>query len=202
MRTGPDLILATKSYARDFSGRSWWCLSSTAFLLAAAVSGTLWNFHGIGKIVCSILTGLLILRLFVIYHDQQHHAILPNSRLAEFFMRVFGIYALSPSSIWRSSHNHHHNHNSKLKGSHIGSFPIVTKAQFLKLSKGERFKYLFIRHPLTIFFGYLFMFIYGMCINPFLKKPKEHFDCLVALFIHVVIAFLIAWFFGWKALLL
>ncbi|MFO1512719.1 MAG: hypothetical protein U1F83_07375 [Verrucomicrobiota bacterium] len=45
---------------------------------------------------------------------------------------------MSPSSIWRSSHNHHHNHNSKLRGSHIGSFPIMTKAQFVRLE--ERFR--------------------------------------------------------------
>jgi len=78
----------------------------------------------------------------------------------------------------------------------------MTKEQFLKSSRGARFKYLFIRHPLTIFFGYVFMFIYGMCINPFLNKPKEHFDCLLALLVHVVIAIGITWFFGWKALLL
>src|SRR4051794_34812045 len=188
MRTGQELIKATKSYATDKALKSWWCILSTTALLLIALTGTLWNFHPVLKIVSSVLAGLLILRLFVIYHDQQHHAILPKSGVAEFFMRLFGIYALSPSSVWRSSHNHHHNHNSKLKGSHIGSFPIMTRAQFLKSSKGARFKYLFIRHPLTIFFGYVFMFVYGMCLNPFLKKPKEHFDCLVALIIHVLIA--------------
>src|SRR6266699_1562403 len=130
MREGKELILATKPYANDQTLRSYWCILSTA--------------------------GLLILRLFVIYHDQQHKAILPNSRLADVFMRIFGIFALSPTSIWRSSHNHHHNHNSKLRGSHIGSFPIMTKDQFLKSSKGERRQYLFMRHPLVILFGYIF----------------------------------------------
>src|SRR5476649_1693139 len=115
----------------------------------------------------SLLSGLLSLRLFVIYHDQQHHAILPKSRLAEFFMRIFGIWALSPSSIWRSSHDHHHKHNSKLRGSHIGSFPIMTKAQYWKSSKAQRFEYLFMRHPLTILFGYPIVFLYGMCLSPF-----------------------------------
>ena len=105
---------------------------STAFLLMASVAGTLWNFWVAGKIVCGILAGLLILRFFVIYHDQQHEAILSKSRLAGVVMRIFGILALSPPSIWKSSHNHHHNHNSKLRGSQIGSFPIMTKAQFLK----------------------------------------------------------------------
>jgi len=170
--------------------------------LVAALTGTLWNFHPAAQIACSVLSGLLILRLFVIYHDQQHHAILANSRSAEVFMRIFGMYSLSASSIWRASHNYHHNHNSKLRGSHIGSFPIMTKAQYLKSSKGERFEYQFVRHPLTILFGYLFMFIYGMCINPFLNDRRKHFDCLVALLVHILIGVTITWFFGWKGLLL
>ncbi len=175
---------------------------STAFLLVGCVAGALWEVHSAVRMACSVLAGLLILRLFVIYHDQQHHAILPHSRLAEAFMRVFGILALSPSSIWRSSHNHHHKHNSKLRGSHIGSFPIMTKANYLKSSRAERLKYLFMRHPLTILFGYLFAFLHGMCLYPFLKNPREHFDCLIALVTHLVIAVTITWFFGWQALLL
>ena len=123
MKTGKELILATKPYAFDFSAKSWAHMISTALLLLGALAGTLWNIHLAAKIACSLLAGLLYLRLFVIYHDQQHQAILPHSRLAEGLMRIFGILILSPSSVWRSSHNHHHNHNSKLRGSHIGSFP-------------------------------------------------------------------------------
>jgi len=156
----------------------------------------------VGRIVCSLLSGLLILRFFVIYHDQQHHAILPRSRLAEGLMRIFGILALTPSSVWRSSHNHHHKNNSKLRGSHIGSFPIMTKANFLASSRMKRFKYLFMRHPLTILFGYVFVFFYGMCIYPFFNKPREHYDCLIAFVTHLVIAVTIAYFFGWVGLLL
>ena len=112
MRTGIELIKATKVFAVDNTLRSWWCILSTTFLLIAALAGTIWNVHLLGQIACSVLSGFLILRLFVIYHDQQHHAILPNSRAAEGLMRVFGILTLSPSSVWRSSHNYHHNHNS------------------------------------------------------------------------------------------
>ncbi len=202
MRSGKELILATKPFAVDSPARSWWHVLSTAFLLAAAILGTLWNFHLAGKIFCSIFSGLLILRLFVIYHDQQHHAILDHSRLAEGFMRVFGILALSPSSIWRSSHNYHHKHNSKLRSAHIGSFPVMTRAEYLKSSKMVRFKYLFMRHPLTILFGYLFAFLYGMCLYPFFNKPREHFDCLIAFGLHVLIAGTLTYYLGWRALLL
>jgi omega-6 fatty acid desaturase (delta-12 desaturase) len=202
MRVGKDLILATKPYAGDFTGKSWWYLGSTTVLLAAAMAGTVWNVHIAGQIACSILTGLLYLRLFVIYHDQQHRAILPHSRLAEGFMRVFGIFILSPSSVWRSSHNHHHSHNSKLRGSHIGSFPIMTKAQFLKSSRGTRFKYLFMRHPLTILFGYIFIFLHGMCLYPCFNDPREHFDCFIAFVLHWAIAVALFFLIGWPGLLL
>src|SRR5678816_268112 len=198
MRRGQELVLATKQYAADEPIRSWYCILSTGFLLALALAGTIWNFHPAAKLLCSVLAGLLLLRLFVIYHDQQHHAILARSRVAEILMRVFGVFALSASSVWRSSHNHHHNHNSKLRGSHIGSFPIMTGRQFLKSSPSDRRTYLLMRHPLTILFGYVSMFLYGMCINPFLNNPRKHYDCLLSLLVHVAIGLGIYSLWGWK----
>ncbi len=202
MRTGIELIRATKRFAVDFPTRSWWHVLSTGGLLAIALAGTHWNMSLAAKAACSVLSGLLALRFFVLYHDQQHHAILPRSRVAEIIMRVFGVLALSASSVWRSSHNHHHNHNSKLRGSHIGSFPIMTKSQFLKSSKGDRWVYLAMRHPLTILLGYFSVFLFGMCVVPFTRDLKKHYDCLIALVCHLAIgaALLLCW--GWRGLLL
>ena len=202
MRTGHELILATKRYASDQPARSWWHVLSTSLILAITLAGTFWNVHPIGKLVCSVVSGLTMIRLFVIYHDQQHHAILSRSRLAEAFMRVFGILALSASSVWRSSHNHHHNHNSKLRGSNIGSFPIMTRAQFEKSSRTDRIKYLAMRHPLTILFGYVTTFMGGMCVLPFLEDPRKHWDCLLSLLVHAAIGVLLVTSFGWQQLLL
>ena len=98
-RTGTALILATRPFASDAPARSWWYVLSTASLLAASVAGTLLLPYLMAQIAASILTGLLILRLFVIYHDQQHHAILSRSPLAEVLMRFIGVLALSPSSV-------------------------------------------------------------------------------------------------------
>lgn len=201
-RAGPELILATKPYAVDSTARSWWYLLSTMGLLIAAACATLFVPHWLLKLPCSVLTGLLLLRLFVIYHDQQHHAILPKSQAAEWLMRGFGLLSLSPSSIWRSSHNHHHNHNSKIKGSHIGSFPIMTLDHFQKASKSARWIYLFMRHPLTIASGYLTVFMHGMCLRPFVMKPREHWDCLLAVVIHFSIGAWLLAGFGWQAWLL
>ncbi len=196
--TSPDTLHAqTKAYAQDHPWRSWWCILSTTFFLLAALAGTFPFLPLPLRILSSGLTGLLMVRLFVIYHDQQHRAILPKSRLAEVFMRLYGIWALTPSSIWRSSHDHHHAHNSKLRGSHIGSFPIMTKEQFRNSSAGDRFTYLFMRHPLIILFGYVFIFLFGMVINPFVTSPRKHYDCLLAFLLHLVLAAGLMYFFGW-----
>jgi len=202
MKSGHALILETQAYAKDSSRKSWWCILSTGFLLASALAGTLLPLPLATKIICSGLAGLLGLRLFVIYHDQQHRAILPRSKAAEFLMRLFGLWALSPSSTWRSSHNHHHKHNSRLRGSHIGSFPIMTKEQYLNSSRVNQRYYQFTRHPLTILFGYVFVFHFGMVIYPFFHSPRKHYDCLLSFMLHVVTGLALVFFFGWQSMLL
>ena len=202
MRTGKELILATRPFASDSTARSWWYVLSTLVLLVASFVGALLNFHISIRLACMVLEGLLVLRLFVIYHDQQHHAILPRSRAAEWIMWGVGMLCLSPSSVWRSSHNYHHKHNSKLGSAHIGSFPVMTSKEYLRSSPRRRLKYQFMRHPLTILFGYVFIFFYGMCVYPFFNKPSEHYDGIIAIGIHLVMGSLLVWFFGWTALLL
>ena len=202
MRTGKSLFEATKPFARDSTITSWFHVISTALLLVATLAGTLWNYHLAGKVCCSVLAGALILRFFVIYHDQQHHAILAHSKLAEGLMRVFGLLVLSPSSIWRSSHNYHHKHNSKLRSAHIGSFPVMTKEQYLNSSKARRFGYLAMRHPLTILFGYFTVFLWGMCLYPFCNQPRKHWDCLLSVTMHGLVWLAVGLNFGAQSLLL
>jgi omega-6 fatty acid desaturase (delta-12 desaturase) len=200
-RIGAELIRATKPFARDNPVRSWWEILSTGALMAAAYGAALEPLPWAARLGASILAGLLTLRFFVIYHDQQHHAILPHSRAAEALMRVFGILALSPVSIWTSSHNHHHKHNSNLRSAHIGSFPVMTKRQYDQSSRRKRFGYLAVRHPATIALGYVTMFLYGMCLAPFLREPKEHFDGLVALVVHGIISVILVRTWGWAGLI-
>ena len=58
------------------------------------------------------------------------------------------------------------------------------------------------RHPLTILFGYVFMFLFGMCVNPFIHYPRKHFDCLIAIVVHIAIGAALLIYGGWPALLL
>lgn len=202
MLQGKELILATKAYAHEDRGKSWFHTISTLLLLVASLTATLLAPYLTLRIAASILSGLLLVRMFVIYHDHQHHTILHKSPVANAIMTVFGIYILAPSSIWKRSHDYHHQNNSKLFSASIGSYPIVTKQKFDVMPAGERGLYLFTRHPLTILFGYLFIFIIGMCVNSFTSSPRKHFDALIALILHVAASVAIIIFLGWTSWLL
>lgn len=195
-----QLILATKPFAKEVRWRSWWHLFTTGVLLGGAYFGIFWPTSPLWlKIACAVLAGLLIARMFIIYHDHQHKAILQNSKFADGVMTLWGLFVLAPTSIWKRSHDHHHTHNSKLYTSSIGSYPIVTVEKFNSFTKKERTIYLFIRHPLTITFGYLFVFLYGMCIRSFVNNRDKHWDSLISVVIHVGMGVLIAATLGWTA---
>jgi omega-6 fatty acid desaturase (delta-12 desaturase) len=155
-----------------------------------------------GRIACCILAGLLIVRLFVIYHDQQHRSILPKSRPAAVFMRLVGICLVCPNAVWRSSHDYHHSHNCKLRTASIGSFPIMTRDQYRQTPTRERLLYLFMRHPLTILFGYFTVFIYSMVLQPFFESPRKNIDSIPAFLLHLAIPVWLTVHFGWLTLLL
>lgn len=201
MRTGKELILATKEYAKDDTTKSWFAVLSTAVFLAINFYGIAVAPHWTIKLVLSILAGFFMVRFFVIYHDHQHHAILPKSKLADRLMQAWGLFAITPSSIWRHSHNHHHNHNSKLRSAHIGSYPVMTKDRYVRASKKERIEYLAMRHPLTILFGYFTVFMLGMCIAPAINDIKGHKDSAIALAVHAALYIAVGIFFGLSAVI-
>ena len=201
MRTDKELILASKAFTKENRSKSWFSVLSTFLILVVALAGSYWNIHSIGRIICSILSGLLLIRMFVLFHDHQHHAILHQSKAASFIMKCFGIYILAPSSIWKRSHDFHHKHNSKLHVTDIGSYSTITKQEFSNLPKLQKLEYLAMRHPINILFGYLTIFMYSFCINSILKSPKKHLDCGLALLFHFSFGILLFWYGGWQGLL-
>lgn len=197
MRSGKELILATKPYAREIPWRSWYNFISAFLLLVGSILGTFFIPNLYAKIGCSIGITIMLIRTFMLFHDFQHHAILHRQPVADVLFSLFGMYMLTPPSIWKRSHDHHHNHNSKLFGASIGSFPIMTRQKFIECSPSERFYYLSVRSPLNMFFAYFSMFMYGMCLQSFLSSPRRHWDSLVVLVFHVTAAVLIFIYSGW-----
>ena len=202
MLEGKELILATRKYAQDDQARSSLALLSTTALLIALYAGAIVNVHIVPQIACSLLAALVSVRMFIIYHDYMHKTILKDSTAAKVAFTLYGMFILAPARIWRRSHDYHHGHNSKLHTSSIGSFPLVTKKRFLAASRSDRGVYLFIRHPATIAFGYVFVFLWGMCLRTLTKNSEKHIDALLAVVFHYGIGLGIYLLFGLQAFLL
>jgi len=184
MRTAKELLIASKDFASEYRWLSWWHLGSTLVALAAMIGIAVCDLPWAVRALASVVAGLVGVRVFIIYHDFQHSAILRNSPLATFLMSLYGISMLNPPSAWNRSHDHHHKHNSKTFGASIGSFPIMTTESYANASPAERFAYRAARHPLIMVLGYLTVFLWGMCLRPFLQNPKRHFDGGLSIVVH------------------
>ncbi len=201
MRTGPELVRASNEYAKEDRARTWRLLLVTFFYwglsIAVASMAPLWL-----AIPATILSGLLMVRVFIFYHDHLHTAVLVGSKVGGLIMRFFGYYILAGPSVWRESHDYHHKHTAKMVGASIGSYPVVTVAMWHEMKPMQRFGYRFVRNPLTMCFGYVFMFVIGMCLSPFRRQPKQHLDGLLSLLFHwsVVGGAWALW--GWQAAIL
>jgi omega-6 fatty acid desaturase (delta-12 desaturase) len=193
-----ELILSTKPFSKEIRWKSWYFTLSTTILLIASLFASFLLPGIIVKLFFSILSALLLSRMFIIFHDFQHHTILYKSFSANILFTIFGAYMITPPSIWKRSHNHHHNNNAKLYSASIGSYPIMTKQKFYASNKKEQKIYLAIRHPLNMFFSYFTMFMFGMCVRSFLSSKKRHWDSAVVLLIHFSIAIFLWVHFGWQ----
>lgn len=196
MRSGKELLLASKEFAQENRLRSWFEILSTVALAVVFFAGTIYAQPLFLRLIFSLGCGLLYVRLFVIYHDYAHRAILSDSPAASFLMKAVGAYLLAPETIWKRSHEHHHNNNSKLTIAGIGSYPTICKQRYLSLTPAERKLYLVNRHPLTIIFGYFTLFIYWLNLKSFIQSPSRHIDSLGALIFHFSAGFAIAYFLG------
>lgn len=180
-RSEQELIKASNVYASEIRSRSWFHLISTfVFLLASQIAAALLTPWW-ARLSFSVLAGLLTVRAFIIYHDYKHGSILRDSRLARFVMNAFGIYILTPSTVWTQTHNYHHAHTAKLVGSHVGSYMMLTPALWERATPGQRMMYRWSRHPLNILLGYLTVFLYGFCAAAFVRNPAKNKDSLFAI---------------------
>lgn len=198
---GNELIAATRPFASEDRAKSAGLSLSTFGLLAlSAAAAALAPFWPL-RLFASVIEGLLIVRAFILVHDFQHGAIFRRSKLAGLWFGFFGALVLTPPRIWRQTHNYHHAHTAKIVGAQIGSFPVMTVEMWKRAPRKKRMAYALARHPLTILFGYLTIFLAGMCVSGFLRNPKEHWDSGAALLMHALLVFGLSYFFGFDVAL-
>ncbi len=196
VRTGKELIDATRPFAQENLLRSWWALGSTFALIFAGVFALAQPLPWPIRLALAVVQSLLVVRGFVLYHDHVHTALLRGSPLARAIFWSFGVWVMAPPNVWRETHNYHHAHNAKIVGSHIGSYPVQTVQWWKSATANERRLYAFIRHPLTILFAYFTAFLLDMCVLAFLRGKKKRWDSLFAIVLFAALATVVIGRFG------
>lgn len=194
-RTDKDLIKASNAFASENRAQSWWHMWSTLVLLSATIylagrPGAHWS-----RTFWGVLAGLITVRGFIIYHDFKHGAILRNSKVARIVLDFFGLAVLTPSKVWTQTHNYHHAHTAKIVGSHVGSYMMITTEMWEQATPQQRLMYKIKRHPLTILFGYITVFLYGFCTAAFMRNPQKNRDSAVAISLHLLLIGVIGYFY-------
>lgn len=202
MRDAKAIVRESLTFAREQRLRSWWHFVSTMFVLLA-LAATICVFDS--WLICvpaSLLLGLVLVRVFIMYHDYQHGTILKGSKVAGVVLYCYGLLVLNPPTIWSRSHEHHHRNVGKIYGSSIGSYPVMTSAAWARADRWQKLRYVLQRHPVTIALGYLTIFLYGMCVRSFLANPRQHVDSAFAVGLHAAAIVLLAIFAPWLMLYL
>ncbi len=200
-RTGKELLIASRKFAVEQRAISWWHLWTTLIAWIALIAVACSSLPVFICIGASVLTGLVMVRMFIIYHDYMHSAILRDSAVAKFLMHGFGLLILSPPSIWKHSHDDHHKNNCKSYGAELGSFPIMTAQAYADSSFWGRLGYRIVRNPIIILFGYITSFFWSTTLSQFLRHPIRNYDAGLSLLLHFGIMVLIG-FYSVQALLL
>jgi omega-6 fatty acid desaturase (delta-12 desaturase) len=193
-RREAEILQATRPFTKERRGRSWFDVLSTFAVLIVLIALCARPLAWYGRLGAGFLAALVAVRAFVLYHDYQHGAILRRSRAARWLMSFYGMLTLSPPSPWNRSHNHHHQNNAQILGAAIGSFPVMTRVAYARAGRARRFGYRVARHPLTILFGYVTVFGFGMTLRPLLLDPRRNLDCAAALLIQGGLVGVLAWF--------
>ncbi len=195
-RDGKALIDAARALAVEDRTKSWMAVATTILVLSALITAAALAPQWPVRLVASFIAGLTIVRMFILYHDFMHGALLRGSSPARAIMYAYGIFVMTPPRVWKETHNYHHANTAKIVGSHVGSYVTVTTAIWQTMKPKERIFYKLVRHPITILFGYFTIFMLGMCVSPFMRAPKKNWDSLVALLANWAVSALIIVKFG------
>ena len=190
------LIAQTRPFATEHQATSWLHVLSTLGILAAgfAVAGAApwWPVRLAG----SLFTAGMLIRTFILFHDHMHGSLLRGSKPGKALFSVLGVLMLTPPRVWAATHNHHHANTGRLSARPEGTFTLWTVQQWRAASLKARVAYVLERHPVTMAMGLLTVFVFGLCLIPFVRDPRKNLSAGLAALVHVALTVGVIALFG------
>lgn len=107
-------------------------------ILAALLVGTVYFNAWWAKLLCSLVAGFWIGRIFIIGHDACHQSLTAHRQLNKWLGRIAFLPSVSPYSLWDVGHNVVHHGYTNLKGVDFVWAPASTE-EYAQMSAGRRF---------------------------------------------------------------
>jgi omega-6 fatty acid desaturase (delta-12 desaturase) len=169
----PSWYPAIKAYGRPDLGKASWQLTNTfvpylALLIAMAYTVKQRLPYWI-TLALALPAALLLVRIFIFFHDCCHGSFLPSRRANRILGYVTGILTFTPFEDWRRAHAAHHATAGDLDRRGVGDVWTLTVEEYLSAPWITRLAYRLFRHPFV-------MFILGPPVVFFLLHRFPHRD--------------------------
>ena len=156
----------------------------------------LWKWGIIAPI--AIISGALLVRVFIIFHDCGHFSFFKSKKLNNFWGFITGTLAFTPYQHWRWEHSVHHAHNGHLGRRGVGDIWTMTVEEYLASSSKKRFLYRLGRNPLVLFvIGPMFTFMITHRFPLPEAKLKEKISVLYSNLAIAAMVLVLGYSFGW-----
>ena len=102
-------------------------------------------------IAMSVLAGLFLVRIFIIFHDCGHHSFFRSKRANNVLGFITGMMTFTPYRYWRWQHSVHHGTSGNLDHRGTGDIWTMTVREFKEASPWMRLRYRVSRNPIVVF---------------------------------------------------
>lgn len=99
-----------------------------------------------------VISGMLLTRIFVIFHDCCHGSLFTSARANRVVGYLLGVLVFTPYRHWRWEHSVHHASAGDLDRRGVGDVWTMTVEEYQAASFLTRLKYRMIRNPFLLFF--------------------------------------------------
>jgi len=97
------------------------------------------------------LASLLLVRLFIVFHDCGHGSFFPSKTANDLVGAFTGMLTFTPYRHWRGEHAIHHGSTGDLDRRGIGDVWTMTVREYLEATRWKRFAYRIARNPFVLF---------------------------------------------------
>lgn len=162
--TRPAWVAELKRFEKPDWGKALFQIANTLIPYVALVVlmylTIMWGLHYGITLLAAVPASLLLVRLFIFFHDCAHGAYLPSPRATRTLGALLGILLFTPFAEWRALHAAHHATSGNLDKRGVGDVWTMTVDEYRRSSRWRRLLYRATRHPAVLFgLGPLYVFL-------------------------------------------